>query len=94
MENGDAVRFSTSGVLLDGQHRLEALHASRSAAWLLVAVAAVGGLVPALVAAISGFLFVTCLVAGLPVGAMDPSEDETVVDPEWAGARLPGLYKV
>ncbi|MEO3856145.1 hypothetical protein [Acrocarpospora sp. B8E8] len=36
LENGDAIRFSASKVLLDGQHRLHALAASGVAAWLLV----------------------------------------------------------
>jgi hypothetical protein len=34
---------------------------------------------------LSGFLFAACLGAGLPARAMDLSEHETVVDPEWAG---------
>ena len=36
LENGDAIRLSADGVLLDGQHRLEALVESGAAAWLLV----------------------------------------------------------
>lgn len=36
LENGDAVRFSADGALLDGQHRLEALYDSGTSAWLLV----------------------------------------------------------
>ncbi|MDH2424814.1 hypothetical protein [Sphaerisporangium sp. TRM90804] len=36
MENGDAVRFSADGNLLDGQHRLHAMVKSATPAWLLV----------------------------------------------------------
>jgi hypothetical protein len=35
-ENGDAVRFDVAGKLADGQHRLHAIAASGTAAWLLV----------------------------------------------------------
>lgn len=36
LENGDAVRFSSGGDLLDGQHRLHAMVESQTSAWLLV----------------------------------------------------------
>lgn len=36
LENGDAVRFSANGDLLDGQHRLHAMVESQAPAWLLV----------------------------------------------------------
>jgi hypothetical protein len=36
LENGDAVRFAASGLLLDGQHRLHGLITSQTSAWLLV----------------------------------------------------------
>lgn len=35
-ENGDAIRFAASGLLLDGQHRLHGLIVSQTSAWMLV----------------------------------------------------------
>lgn len=36
LENGDAVRFGPGGLMLDGQHRVEALRLTGQSAWLLV----------------------------------------------------------